>query len=236
MKNIQTLIILISFIISAFAFSACDSEEGGTHDLVVHWNIAGLNVCKAFLPEGQYAQDELVFTTVEVNIYEDETEETAIQAPITANCGAGQTRITRLDRGSYFVTVDAFTDYDGSELAFFRGESEVSVPAPGNVVDIPLMVGDGKIEVTWQFAGGMTCGLDHAGEIADIVVSLDGVDYEAACGDGRIVIEDVFPDSEYRITAVALNKDGDVVYDAIHDGNPFEVLPGQVYPATVVFQ
>lgn len=223
-----------------FTFSlttlGCDSEDGGTHDLTVQWNISGLSTCSAFLPPATYAQGEIHFDTVEVNIYEDETAQMAVQSPAPVPCGTFETKINRLPRGKYFVTVDAFGTYDGNTLAFFRGEAVVSVPVENDIINLPLQVGDGQIHVAWKFGGGMICGLEKEGEVKNVVIRLNEEEYKVSCGEGHLTLDNVYPNNDYRIEATALNSNGEILYHARLVDNPFEVLPGQSFPANLVFQ
>lgn len=231
--------IFIAMLIAALSFGsiACDSEESESYDLTVNWNISGLEVCQTPLPVGEYAQDELIFEEVEINIYSDAELTTAVQAGVTVPCDSFNYEFTRLARGKYYITVDAIADYDGAELAFFQGSVEVSVPADDDEVAIQLMVGTGDVAVTWSFDGGLTCGIEMAGEVDSIVVDLLGEDEQTvACGDGQLVIENVGPGSGNELTLKGLDVDGEVIYIQDFADNPFEVLPGESVDARVVFE
>lgn len=236
MNKPKLLLLLMAAMVVLPLVSGCDSEEEKTYELTVGWNISGFNTCQTFLPVGQYAQDEITFTQVKINIYEDETATETVQSTITADCLFYEQEIKGLDRGSYFVTVDAYGDYDGQELAFFHGESTASVPGDNNTLNIPLTVGLGQIAVNWGFNSVFTCGITQAGEVTDVVVDINGESFSAPCGQGGIVLSKINPGTSNTITARALDANGDMLYQAAHAANPFHVLPGEVYPASVVFK
>ena len=192
-------------------------------------------VCRAYLPEGEFAQDDVVFDSVEINIYEDETAETAIQPPVSVPCETFSYTIARLDRGSYYVTVDALTDWDGDELAFFTGATTVAVSGDDATADVNLAVGKGDVRVIWRFASGLICGADQAGEVTNIVVTMGDMEMAAACGDGQVIFASVPPGSDYIISGTALSKDGEVLLNATLAEAPLIVLPGGSYETELVF-
>ncbi|MBN2718969.1 MAG: hypothetical protein JXX14_24190 [Deltaproteobacteria bacterium] len=241
-KTIVRLLIGAMIVASlSLSMGGCDSEDASTYDLTVRWNIGGMRTCNISLPTDQYAQDELQFGKVVVNIYEDETATKAVQAPVVVPCANMESKISRLPRDTYYVTVEAFATYMGEQMPFFQGASEVTIPATDDAINIPLTVGNGEILVFWTFAGGKVCGVEMAGEVANVAVRLNnGNPIVVPCGQGQLLLEDVPTDIIHTISADAYDASGNILYSADHlstvDSEEFQVLPGQSYQAVVIFQ
>lgn len=231
---------LAALLATAAMAGGCDSEDEKTYDLTVGWNINGFEICSSNLPETQFAQSEVVFTTVQVNVYEDETKAQSVQAPISVPCAQFATQITRLPRGKYYVTLDAYADYDGDVIPFFQGEKEVSIPKDGDSITIPLVAGTGEILVYWQFSGGKTCGVDMAGEVTDVAIFVNGQQTKTTCGSGQVLLPDIAMGTSYTVSAQALDASGNVLYTAQYlpsvSATEFTVLPGERYSVPLVFQ
>ena len=239
-SKITMKMFVLAILAFAFASGGCDSEESESHNLTVRWNISGIPQCQTVLPADQYAQTDLLFETIEINVYEDDTQTVAVQPPIRVACSALEATITRLPRDTFYITVDAYANYQNQVIPFFQGATSVSVPVANNVVDIPLLVGKGKIVVDWTFS--KTCGVTQAGEIANVAISLDGQPPTTViCGDGQIVLENIATNQPHSISAQALDAAGIAKYTAEYPTadmgvTSFSVLPGQIYNATVSFQ
>ena len=239
-KSLRLLTGILLLTTLGVGLMGCDSEDKSTYDLNVSWNIGGLQVCRTVLPDTQFAQSELNFHKVVVKVFEDDTK-TALEQTATVTCAEMGALITDLDRGSYYIEVDAWADYMGTDLPFYQGKTEVNVPKDGDEVSIPLIVGKGKIDVRWQFSSGWTCGNATVGEVANVRVTLNnGAPTVAGCGQGHILLEDLSTGVIYNVIAQALDASGNVLYSATHmptvDSPDFQVLPGQTYAASVVFQ
>ena len=245
-KNIKkSLNILIAMLVVAtvgMSISGCDSEDTSTYDVTIKWNIGGLPICKASLPEPPFTQPEVAFGTVEINVYEDETKAVMVQEAISVPCANLQAELTRLKRDSYYITVDAWGDYAGAQLPFYHGESPLDVPVKDDApIDVPLVVGKGTVQVLWQFAGGFTCGVETAGEIVNVAIKLDDAKpVIATCAEGQLVLENVAIGQSHEITAFAMNAQGETIYTTYHlntsGTTDFQVLPGEVYKAVVIFK
>ena len=242
MKKSKKIIIngiIVLFAVAVAFLTGCDSEEDGvgSGDLIVRWDIAGLKMCRSYLPAGGYDQDDLQFDTVVVGLYESAVSPTPIQELPPLSCTDFQTNFERLPHGDYFVRIKAYAMYNEQSIPFFVGSGEVSHQTARSVLDLPLEVADGQLVVRWYFNGNFTCGLTAGGEVANVIVSLNGVQRAPVpCGNGQIVINNVYPENEYRVSAQALDGNGTLLYEAVSADNPFEVLPGQPYTVNVLFQ
>ncbi|MBN2527794.1 MAG: hypothetical protein JXR76_15500 [Deltaproteobacteria bacterium] len=240
-SKIRLPILILALCAMAIATAGCDSEETETFDLEVTWSIGGLNVCQQTLPTDQYAQASIEFERIEIRVYEDESKTNPpIQTPTKVLCSAGMAQLNGLPRDTFYISVDAFGNYQGQVIPFFQGTSKVSIPAEGDAVDVPLVVGKGKIIVDWTFA--KTCGVTMPGEVDNVAISLDGAAPTiVSCGDGLLTLDKIATNQLHNISAQALDASGNVLYTAKHvlaDGitTDFGVLPGQTYSATVNFQ
>jgi hypothetical protein len=218
--------------------AACDGSQSENGDLTVNWKISGLNVCRAFLPEDEYAQSEITFETVEINIFKAADPDVAVQEPVVVPCDTYSYKFSRLSGGRYIVTVDASGKYDGEKLPFFSGSETALVPdkESGDSVTVPLMLGSAGVQITWKFESGLTCGVKKAGEVASVAVSFAGEEIEVPCGEGMVKLEDLEPGTDYLLTGEALDDGGEVLYDYSSKGDNIELLPGQNLKLELLFK
>jgi hypothetical protein len=220
---------------SVLLLFGCDEEVNENYDLTVRWNISGMPLCRTWLPADEFDRDDLTFDVVEISVYADETAQTAIQPPVRVSCEDFQYTIPRLERGRYYVIVDALTQWADQEVAFFSGADSVAVNQKGATMDIPLIIGTGEVRVIWRFESGRICGAVSAGEVKQIEVTMDQQIATAACGDGQLMLTGVPAGGEYTIEALALSADGEVLFETSLDSAPMELLPGLTYEVELVF-
>ncbi|MBN2804013.1 MAG: hypothetical protein JXR91_13045 [Deltaproteobacteria bacterium] len=231
--NVQIISLLLFLSLS----SGCSSDAVGSEDLTVSWNISGLSVCKAYLPDGEFAQDEISFDKIVINIYKADDLETPVQDEVVVPCETYNYVFTRLKRDRYVVVIDAKGEYDGKVLPFFGGEQDVRLTSneEENFADIQLTLAKGTAQIVWQFDGGLTCGIENAGEVDAVSVNFAGSDIEASCGDGMIVIDDVVPGTSYKVKGEALDVKGDVLYN-YSSNKSVTVLPGETLKINMDFK
>jgi len=227
MKRINWILALVAL---GVAFTGCDTEETSSYDILINWNIAGGqgDVCAATL-NGPSKSQQVDFDKVRISIYEDAESKNLIQDPIEVNCTDYSYTLSRLERGSYYIRLGAFADFEGDYLPYYQAEGEVEAPGVDKGYKFILNQGQGSIKVTWSFDNKQMC---DPNEVDEIEVSLAPGDRQA-CNDGMFLIKEAYW-SEHRLDLSGYNSDGKKTwYGQYKDGDPFEVKPGQVYEAHV---
>jgi hypothetical protein len=226
---------LITCVLCLF-LNACDSDPVETFDLEVSWAIAGQRLCSALLPEEEFSVDRIEFIHMTINLYKDEDLKNPLQNATKVPCTDFSHTITRLERGKYFVKVEAYAEYEEQVFPFFSGVEEIRITSDGDTIQVPLSLGGGEIQVVWKFEGGMICGLDMAGEVKEVSFELNGQEYSSPCGEGQVIIEDIYTGDSFTAEGKAFDQNGDTLYTTIYENNPFKVLPGQRYKVELVFE
>lgn len=226
MKNITMMLALAA--LASTVLVGCDSEDTKTYDVPITWNVGGGLECTWSVQGGTLVElDE-----VTVTVYENEDDEEPMDAPVPVSCSDFEYTIPRLKRGTYWVKVQAWGEYDGNDLPILVDEAEVRAPyKDSHDNDFTLFLAPGDIHVTWSFENGLMCGPN---EIENIDISL--ADEDVACDDGEYTVEDKPGFSEYNVMVNALDADDDVLFTGEFDENPFLLLPGETYEVHVVLE
>ena len=226
--------------------SSTDSTTGtdaapNTYDLPITWAANGLENCRYSLADSQSSVNELIIDSVEFNFYQDKTKQTVIQAPISVPCSEKEAIVTLPLDVPCFVTANVYANFGEERLRSFQGEKEVNLPEDESGITVLLQPVDGEIQTFWQFAGGLVCGIAMAGEVKNVAITLnDRAPFITPCGNSQLKLGNIPPGTAYRIHAEALDAEGNVYYTADHipqtNGNEFQLLPGQTYTASLLFE
>jgi len=135
--------------VASAAFAGCDSEDTKRYDVTVTWNVAGAEVCSAYLNE----DTTLEFDNVEINVYKTPEDTEPIQDAAQASCSEFSYTIPRLKRGTYHVELGAYAeDDDGDYLPYYQAEGEIEAPSKEeDGYQFGLALGKGSINVRWGF-------------------------------------------------------------------------------------
>ncbi len=232
-RSLNRIIIMMVFLAGIIS---CSEDQSGAEDLIVSWNIAGVQVCKAYLPDDDFSQESISFDKVEILLFDAEDTDSPIQEPVIVPCKEYSYKISRLDVGRYTVRVDAKGKYEKKVLPFFTGSENFNISkGEKNGVDVALALGSGRAQVVWHFKEGLTCGVKHAGEVVSVAVDFAGKEIEAACGDGMIKMDNVKPGSSYKVKGEALDGDGKVLYK-YSSGSTIKILPGETVDIDMDFK
>lgn len=165
MKSISRSLLVIAAT-TVFALG-CDTEGEKHYEITVGWNISGQQTCKAILISPETGEPETVdLEAVVVTVYKDKNYRlapTPQDARVTQSQGAcqhGEIVLQDLQRGNYWVTVEAFAQLESDSKAYpyYFGEGALKVPGPANeTTNFTLAVGKGDILVDWYFEPKEKC-------------------------------------------------------------------------------
>jgi hypothetical protein len=207
--------------------AGCDSEDTNTYDVPITWNIGGGMDC-TWSVQGDLVQ----LDNVTVTVYEEDGDEEIMDGPLSVSCGDFEYTIPRLKRGTYWVKVQAWGEYDGYDLPILMDEMSISAPYKDtHDNDFTLLLSPGDIRVTWSFENGFGC---EYNEVSHVDIGL--ADENVECGPQQHTIEGKPAFSEYSVLVNGLNADNDVIFTGTFQENPFLLLPGDVYDAHVVLE
>ncbi|MCP4674289.1 MAG: hypothetical protein GY854_01980 [Deltaproteobacteria bacterium] len=213
MVKIITMVVLTAVIGLAF-IPGCDSEDEKTYDINISWEILGFSQCVTTLPE-KFGGGQMAFTKMKIYVYENEGDEETVQNPFETPCSDKQTTIYNLERGQYFVVVEAIANHQEQVLPYFEGTATIDVPAENEdkVHPIPLNQNTGSIEVGWGFDNYRQCN-DSSVMVSEVKIILVGKDnkYETdppiPCSEANYLFEDLKWDL-YTLTIVGFNEEGE---------------------------
>ncbi len=224
MKRLMTFLAIFG-LAASFVVAGCDSEDNKTYDVPISWTIGGAELCSALVTPTETVE----FDNVTITVYKNEGDEDAMDGPFTVPCSDFNTAIPRLDRGNYWVLVEAWGEYDDMELPLYSEAKAVKAPAQDDDgYTFVLVQSKAKIEVTWDFEIGM-CG---ANDVEDVQIGM--VEEEIPCDDGVYTIEDLSGFQSYTVEVEGLDSDGETVLSGSEE-NIF-LLPGQLYESIVILE
>jgi hypothetical protein len=229
MKRFAIVFLLLGLFALGTATSGCDSEDSSTYDVTITWDIMGHSTCEPGLITGE----KVTVHTIVINIYEKEGDTEPLQPPLEVNdCSNFTTTIPRLDKGTYYVTVDAMVNYHEKNLAFFHNEGSIKAPAETDKgYDFSLEEGKGTVKASWGFDNGKMCGPNGVVTVDISVGDQEPVD----CNTGELLIPDLEWGNDYQLTIEGLDAEGTATWSGDYvDGGPFEVLPGETVDAYVL--
>ena len=164
-----------------FVIAGCHSDDSTTYDFKGVWLFSDLpEVCSQTLPTS-LGGGTLKFETIRVRVFSSETAVDPIKT-VSVPCSEGYFVVEDLNRGSYFVKVEAMAEdpvevppsieeSDTGDLnddsdnfvpeirAYYLGTSVVVVPnSYDEVIEFDMKINKGSIEVTWDFEAGSCAG------------------------------------------------------------------------------
>jgi len=224
------ILIVAAFVGVGTVFLSCDSDEAKTYDVPITWNIGGIENCTtAAIP--QAGNQSLTFQQVVVAVYDEEGDPQPLEQPFPASCNDFGYTIPRLERGTYFVTLDAMASLDGDYLGYFHGEGLIEAPAEDeNGYAFPLSLGTGSVNVSWSFENGKMCG---ANNVEMVRVTIVDESEDIPCNDGEYLVEDL-QWNNYSLTVKGYDAEGNETWSGTYEENPFLVKPGVLLEPNVV--
>lgn len=220
----QVLVLAVAGVFAAMS-AACDSEDNKTYDVTVSWNIGGAQLCSALVS----ADETVDFEDVTITVYENEGDEEAFDGPFTVPCESFSYDIPRLDRGTYWVEIEAWGVLDDMDLPIYSQGGEVRAPEEqDDGYSFGLMQSSSAIKVVWDFEAGM-CG---ANGIENVVVNPG--DEEIPCDDGFFTIEDLVGFSTYTVSVDGLDAEGEIAMSGTE--TDIYLRPGEVYESFVILE
>jgi hypothetical protein len=222
-------------LVAAFAAAAlawavcagCDSEDTNTYDVDITWNIGGGPTC-AWIVEG----NTITLENVTVTVWGAEGDAEPLNAAVTVPCDDKAYTIPRLKRGTYFIEVQAWGEYDAQDLPIMAASKTLNAPtAEGEDTDFVLLQAPGDIHVTWIFANSMGCENNEAVTVK--IITNDDVIDDVECGPQEYTVTDQTAFVDQSVTVEAKDAEGETIFTGEADENPFYLLPGEVYDAIV---
>jgi hypothetical protein len=208
----------------------CDSEDTKAYDVDITWNIGGGQTC-SWIVEGETISLE----NVTVTVYTAEGDVDPLNDAVTVPCSDLAYTIPRLNRGTYFVEVAAWGEYDGENLPIMAAAKTINAPyAEGDDNEFVLLQAPGDIHVTWIFPNSMGCENNEA-ETVKIITNDDVID-DVECGPQEYTVTDQTAFVEQSVTVEAYDTDGEKIFEGVCDENPFYLLPGEIYDAIVYLE
>lgn len=200
--------------------AACDSEDDPKYDVGIFWQIAGADTCQIVL-DGEV----MTFDNVRISVYEEEAAETTLQTA-TVPCTDYSHTIANLERGTYWVRVDALAMRadDTEPLPYYQAESGIRAPSNAEYAEgykFALEVGTATVEIRWDFADvGYSCS-DYGIEDVDISIADELVE----CSTLNYTVENVAWNT-YTVAIDGLDAEGvPVAHGDYADGGLIEIKP-----------
>jgi hypothetical protein len=233
MKKVVNILAIL-LVGTCIVMAGCEDDEVSTHDVTIGWNISNMDVCSQRL-EGDYlvpdAGPDLIFNDVVVQLYENQGDDDSFDRA-TEDCNSFQTTFHNLERGDYFVTVEAMADYDGVELPYFQSDPDdgnIVVPSVGDEpYDFRLELGTGKVMIEWGFEKGVC----SANDVSKLHITLQGgkshhshVNENVLCDSAEWLVEGVEWDT-YSIEIEGYAADGTRTLSG-STTDDFKVRPGE---------
>lgn len=211
-------------VLASLSIVACNTESTQTYDLNIEWTIGGSKDCNA-----SFNKEDVALVGIEIALYESEADAQSGTGPIeksNAMCASNTHQVSRLQRGKYWVTVQAIGRIDGRDLPLYEGVQKVSVPVVDDkTVRFTLIQATGEILMEWNFP--RLCGFATANEVASVEISSSFDSITVPCTDGSYTFEDVIA-GEYEITMTALDIKGNIL-GTVNSDEPFMLYPGESY-------
>ena len=230
----------IAIVTIVVLLAACDSEDESSYNVTIFWTIAGQKICQQPLSD-KYGGGMLVFDTIQIMLYKNKNDEQPYRTS-TARCEDASYTIEDLDRGNYWVEVEAMaedpvTTVDGGATSTPSGQShayyvaaqEITVPSIDNKeYEFSLQMGTGSIDVSWDFAARGQCSAEW-NAVTKVEVSLTGKLYnynsgDVACEVGQYSFTDVDWDT-YEVAVTGYDINGNSTHYGKSE-NPIEIRPG----------
>lgn len=203
--------VALAMVISTLLFS-CDSESKKTYDVDVEWRINRVQECEAIVKDG----GQLNFSEIVITVWDDEDDIAEGKDPIAVedgiDCGDFEYTLSDMDRGKYFVVVEAIADYEGQELPYFQGSEELTVPSD-DPTEVDLYLSVGKVTAVWGFENRRMCGANDVEEVrAYLRVGSDEEDSGPIdCELGEFVFENLDWDY-YELEIEGMDANGEVTH------------------------
>ncbi len=226
MKRLSILMVAAVIVtVSALLFS-CDSEEKKTYEVTVTWEIGGIPSCESSPLPADFGGEPLNFDEIAVTVYDDEKDIAKGKAPIMeglkTDCSDMEYTIEDIDRGSYFVVIEAIATHDGETLPYFKGRTEIDVPNDEPTA-VSLSKNTGSINVGWSFENLRMCGSNDVEEVK-IILKSEGDTMESdpiPCDDGDYTFEGLDWDF-YELQVEGMDSGGDVIFKGTYMAEPSE--------------
>ncbi len=226
----------------------CGDDSTKTYSFTGVWSFSGQKaVCSQPVPGGT-----VEFSSIRASVYNDEGDIEKGNAPVetvSVSCDEGMFVVEDLDRGSYYVLVEAMAQDpvvepegdagvdDSSERetrAYYVSSETVVIPASGDEkIEFEMKMNNGSIKVTWDFAEGGSCSSDW-NNVAKVDVELEGTHSinnqssgKIACntsGKQEYLFEDLDWDT-YTVTVTGYDSKGAETHTGSFD-EPVEIRPG----------
>jgi hypothetical protein len=228
----------------------CGSESTKTYPFTGVWSFSGQKgVCSQPIPGGT-----IEFSSIYVSVYSDESDIENDKDPIdtvSVPCDEGSFVVEDLERGSYYVVVEAMaedpvivpegdagvSDTDNADpqtRAYFISSDTVVVPTSGDEpVEFEMKINNGSILVTWDFAEGGSCSSEW-NNVAKVDIELTGTKSINDQSSGKIACntsgkqEFLFDDLDwdvYTVTITGYDSTGAETHTGSFD-EPIEIRPG----------
>lgn len=168
MKRLMILAMLIASVTTAVMILSCDSEDAATYEATVVWNIGNVPTCTSSTLSDDLGGGVLEFDTIQITVWKNEKDiENEDKEPVlkdlTTDCSNMEYTIQKLNRGKYYVVVEAIATYQGMTLPYFKGGEEITVPSD-EITDVSLSLTTGSVTVGWGFDRGV-CGTNGVEEV-----------------------------------------------------------------------
>jgi hypothetical protein len=186
------------------------------------------DTCDAIVTGGE----TITFDKMIISVYDSENDDEPIAEPDETDCTDFSYTIPRLERGSYFVTIEAMaTDDDGDYLPYYKGSGKVVSPQPEDDEYIfTLLQNKGKLTVTWGFDNYGQCAANGVKEV-EMTLLNDPIDCEL----GEYVFDELDWTS-YSVEVDGIDGSDNVTWRGAYENNPFEVKPGTAIEVLVILE
>ena len=177
MKHLMILAMAIASVTTAVLLPSCDSEDSASYEATVAWEIGGLPTCTSSELSEELGGGVLEFDTIQITVWKDKKDiENESKKPVfeglKTDCSEMEYTIQKLDRGKYYVVVEAIATHQGVTLPYYKGGEEITVPSDETTY-VSLRVSTGSVTVGWGFDRGV-CGTNHVEEVEVIFKNESG--------------------------------------------------------------
>ncbi len=220
MKRSLTNIFVAAIFVAACStvLLGCDSEDKTTYDVTVYWEIGGIQSCTSSALGDEFGGVPLQFDEVKITVYENEGDEEAVQDTTTVSCDDKEFTIYSLERGEFFIVLEAMADHQGQYLPYFKGTATVVAPAEGDEsYPISMRLNTGSAEVGWGFDKGVCSSTGNM--VKDVMITLTGINNtveteKIPCENAQYLFEELKWDL-YTLEVVGLNESSEMTHQGI---------------------